>query len=111
MKSSVSSARTELAQDEKNVNYILDDKGNPIPEPNLRKWGEWFDKHDRVVKQTYFPSPWEGKDAILVSTIFLAMDHRLSGSGPPILWETMIFRGEHDQYQERYSSLEAARQG
>jgi hypothetical protein len=22
--------------------YILDDQGNPIPEPDLRRWEEWF---------------------------------------------------------------------
>lgn len=42
-----------------------------------------------------------------VSTIFLAIDHRRS-DGPPILFETMIFGGPFDQYQERCSTWEEA---
>ena len=41
---------------------------------------------------------------VSVSTIFLGLDHRYHGEGEPILWETMIFGGEHDQFQERYTS-------
>lgn len=45
-----------------------------------------------------------------VSTVFLGVDHGFAG-GPPVLWETMIFGGTHDQYQERYTSLAAAKEG
>ncbi len=44
---------------------------------------------------------------IVVSTVFLVMDHAYN-DGPPILFETMIFGGEHDQYQERYSTWDEA---
>ena len=44
---------------------------------------------------------------ICVSTVFLAVDHNC-GDGPPILWETMIFGGEHDDYQQRYSTYDDA---
>ena len=44
---------------------------------------------------------------MLVSTVFLGIDHSF-GEGPPILWETMIFDGPHDQFQERYTSKEEA---
>ena len=58
-------------------------------------------------------------DDVRVSTVFLCMDHgRLfDDDGQPIenpvpvLWETMIFGGEHDQYQERYTSHEDALAG
>jgi hypothetical protein len=45
-----------------------------------------------------------------VSTVFLALDHSFGG-GTPLLWETMIFGGKHDQFQERYSSEAQARAG
>lgn len=35
-----------------------------------------------------------------VSTMFLCFDHAF-GRGPPVLWETMIFGGPLDQYQDR----------
>lgn len=45
-----------------------------------------------------------------VSTIFLAVDHQ-TGGGPPVLFETMIFGGPHDGYQERYSTWGEAEAG
>jgi hypothetical protein len=43
--------------------------------------------------------------------VFLGIDHQLSPSGPPLLFETMVFGGEHDSYQERYSTRKQAVQG
>ncbi len=45
---------------------------------------------------------------VRVSTLFLSLDHSHVPGGVPILWETMIFGGEHHEYQERYSSYEEA---
>jgi len=42
-----------------------------------------------------------------VSTIFLSINHNWVG-GPPILWETMVFGGPSDDWQERYRSEEEA---
>ena len=47
---------------------------------------------------------------VRVSTVFLGLDHNLDG-GKPILFETMIFGGRHDGYQERYSTWEEAEKG
>ena len=47
---------------------------------------------------------------VRVSTVFLGLDHQF-GSGPPLLFETMIFGGEHNEYQERYSTWEEAEAG
>ena len=44
---------------------------------------------------------------VLVSTVFLIVDHQL-GDGPPLLFETMVFGGELDQEQERCSTWEEA---
>jgi hypothetical protein len=46
-----------------------------------------------------------------ISTVFLGLDHNFSGTGPPVLWETMIFGGLENQYQRRYDSEEAALEG
>ncbi len=44
---------------------------------------------------------------IHVSTVFLRLDHNYH-DGPPILFETMVFGGKHDQYQRRYTSWDEA---
>lgn len=77
--------------------YILNENGQPVAEPDLYKWGSWFEKRDRILKQEWIGRCW-------VSTVFLGLDHNYSEEGPPILWETMVFGGPHDQsWAERCS--------
>lgn len=44
---------------------------------------------------------------VMVSTVFLGLDHSWKGP-PPILFETKIFGGKHDEYQERCATWEEA---
>lgn len=47
-----------------------------------------------------------------VSTVFLGMDHNFfQRKNYPVVFETMVFGGEHDQYQERYTSYKKAVEG
>ena len=49
-----------------------------------------------------------------ISTVFLSMDHGLAGligDGSPVLFETMVFGGEYDDYQERYHTYDEAEEG
>lgn len=87
-----------------NDKYILDADGNPVVEPDLIKWVKSFETMDRIVKKTQL------SHGVKVSTVFLGLDHSFGGS-KPILWETMIFGGEHDGYQERYSTHDDALSG
>ena len=48
---------------------------------------------------------------VWVSTIFLSIDHNLTGVGDPVLFETMIFGGKHDGYQRRYTTYKDAKAG
>lgn len=50
----------------------------------------------------------EERNGIKTSTVFLGIDHQFFGDGPPLLFETMIFGGLHDQWQERCSTWEEA---
>lgn len=51
-------------------------------------------------------------DGVRVSTVFLSLNHAsMHDPDTPILFETMIFGGEHDQYQDRYSTWEEAERG
>ncbi len=83
--------------------YRLTDDGRPVPEPDLIAFGEAMQKHHRVALDLI--------GDVKVSTVFLGIDHRFNGAGDPILWETMIFGGEHGGYQERYTSLDDAKAG
>lgn len=84
--------------------YILEGK-TPVLEPDLMKWARWFEKNLPChVDLTELPLD------ISVSTIFLSIDRAFIGQ-KPILFETMIFGGEHDLYQERYHTWKEAEAG
>lgn len=51
-----------------------------------------------------------GDNEVKVSTIFLVLDHAWGGS-TPMLYETMIFGGEHDSDCWRYATRDAALAG
>lgn len=72
------------------------------------EWAEWwFGTADRTVKQTHFDP------TIMVSTVFLGLDHRFTGSGPPLLFETMVFgiNAENQDMMSRYSTWDDAETG
>jgi len=82
--------------------WILDAKGEPVP-AELMEWARWFETGNRILGQDKIGD-------VLVSTVFLGLDHSF-GDGPPLLWETMIFGGKHEGYQERYSTKAEAQAG
>ncbi len=77
------------------MNWILDERGTPVLEPDITKWAQWFEKAERHVAD-------EKIGESRISTVFLGLDHSF-GSGPPVLWETMVFGGKLDQDQARCS--------
>lgn len=85
--------------------YILEN--GEITEVDLMTWARWLetdkDFSKRRVSQTYIGN-------VHVSTVFLGLDHSF-GHGAPLLFETMIFGGEHDEFCMRYSTLEEAMRG
>jgi hypothetical protein len=85
--------------------YTLDENNKPVKSTSVIEAAEWLDKNPekKAVKQDYI-------DDIFISTVFLGLDHAWN-SEIPVLWETMIFGGEHDPYQERYTSYEDALEG
>lgn len=76
--------------------YILVNK-KPVAEPDVFKWAEWFEQADRKVARTKI-----GK--VTVSTVFLALKDWGADETPPLLFETMIFGGPLDGYQDRTST-------
>lgn len=94
--------------------YILDGK-TPVVEPDLKKWCVWMEAHqgEQIVRQDFVtPKDADGLlEDVYVSTVFLAFDHNVfNDSGPPLLFETMVFGGPHDQEQRRCTTWEEAEQ-
>lgn len=84
----------------KSNQYKLDGH-TPVP-CTVMEWAMWMDEHrnNRNVQTTTLP------DGTWVSTVFLGLDHSFKDDAEPVLFETMIFGGDLDQYQWRYSTWE-----
>lgn len=80
--------------------YFILVNGEVIPATAL-EWGLWFENNDnRRVAETDVGD-------VAVSTVCLGLNHAVR-SVRPIIFETMIFGGEYDESQWRYSTLEEA---
>lgn len=86
--------------------YTLDENNKPVVADSVIEAVEWLEENPerKALNQDYI-------DDVFISTVFLGLDHAWIPGGNPVLWETMIFGGEHDQYQERYTSYEDAVEG
>lgn len=78
--------------------YILKDK-LAIPCDDLITWAEWFGTADRTVARTVI-------EGIVISTVFLGLDHRV-GKGEPLLFETMIFIDQEHAESIPFQRVEA----
>ena len=85
--------------------YILNAELVPVPCDDIVAWGKWFEKADRTMASN------KTRGGVLVSTVFLGLDHGFTSAGPPVLWETMIFGGPLDEYQLRYCTYADAMAG
>jgi hypothetical protein len=82
--------------------YYVAEAGGVVRPAGLMEWAEWFETSDtaafadggRVVARDEL-----GDCSVL--TVFLGLDRNHFG-GEPILFETMVFGGEHDMLQRRY---------
>ena len=83
------------------INYYSPE-GEPI---DLDNWMKRFeDRNSKII----------GKDTIGdsdVSTVYLGLNHAWTPEVAPLIFETMIFGGEYDQWQCRWSTKERAIQG
>jgi len=69
---------------------------------------------DRIIGSDKFTV---GDKRYIVSTVDLGVNHNISGFGPPLYWETMVFKWLPDgsmgnpMFQDRYSSKSDAEIG
>lgn len=95
--------------------YVLKD-GVPIECGDVVEWSRWMQQSgEREVGVARLPHLDGG---VIVSTVFLGINHNyhglFDGNGvpeEPVLWETMIFGGPHNEWTRRYTSLEEAQVG
>lgn len=86
--------------------WVLDSERRPVRVTDVLAWGRWFEsRENRRVAHTQISK------RVRVSTVFIGIDHRHFGDGPPLLFETMVFGGPHDQEMWRYSSWDDAETG
>lgn len=86
--------------------WILDGH-TPRPARTLMEWAHFYeDFSKRIVKHDEVGN-------ILVSTVFLGLDHNYFGKGPPLLFETMLLSKTTStgNYQERYATWDEAEKG
>lgn len=85
--------------------FIL--KGKKVVPVTTLEWAKWLQNNDRAIKQEELPNGY------WVSTVFLGLDHSLSG-GKPLVFETMVFptKGNYlDRDMDRYSTYKEAEAG
>ena len=89
--------------------------GKPVRCDDLAVWAQWYEANSRIVERTEIGDEETGGETVTISTVFLAMDHNM-GFGDrldprPVLYETLIFGGEHDNEMWRYCTREEAKRG
>lgn len=94
--------------------YVLIDR-RVVATTDMMQWARWArwmelsrrDNSSRVAETTI--------GDFWISTVFLGLDHRFSGNGPPIVFETMVFshKGDcaSDENMARYCTFEEAQRG
>lgn len=90
-----------------NLYWVLE--GRETKTADLSTWATFFnDDSARTVGREVMPG--EGDSHITVSTVFLGIDHNW-GDGRPLLFETMIFGGPHNESMWRYTTYDEAEAG
>jgi hypothetical protein len=86
--------------------YILNADHSVRETHCVHEWGRFLENiTNRLVDWTQVNSECH------VSTIFIGLDHRFAGDGPPILFESLVFGGPCDGDGRRYSSWDDAETG
>ena len=86
------------------MDFYFDREGNPI------SIEEWMAKHEKTGGSISEQILRTERGDVLVSTVFTGLN--MAPLNPrPMIYETMIFGGEHDQSQWRYSTEDEAKAG
>jgi hypothetical protein len=87
--------------------YVFDlETGLPVKAESMEEYNAFIEVN-RLLDQTELATCW-------ISTVFLGLDHRLSDSGPPLVFETMVFPSRRNLSEidaDRYTTREEALAG
>ncbi|MCC8445489.1 hypothetical protein [Xanthomonas translucens] len=83
--------------------YKLDGR-RAVPCESVVQWSAWFAVADRRVAETWI-------DDILISTVFLGLDHNFFPGADPALFETMVFAEDTTHQMRRYFIWEESEAG
>lgn len=81
--------------------YWILENGVPIT-VDMLTWALQFNSTERTIRQHFV-----GRKTF-VSTVFLGLNHNFYDSGPPLLFESMVFGGKLTDTQLRYPTTAAA---
>lgn len=85
--------------------YVLNDDKTVSPVEDIRTWAARLSLEDDSKRRVAFT---DINEDVMVSTVFLGIDHNFFGDGPPILFETMVFGGKFNQHLWRCSTFAEA---
>jgi len=84
--------------------FVLNDRGEPMPELDVDVWARWFEAADRSVARTVV-SP-----QVVILTVFRGFDEPTEGKAP-LLFESRVFGGVLDGEEVLYATRANALEG
>lgn len=76
----------------------------------FEEWLVWMQEYEKTGKDWRRVAIHE-HNGVMVSTVFLSLDHGFNDTGPPALFETMVFVDGEDRGCERYCTWDEAIMG
>jgi hypothetical protein len=90
------------------LHYVLDAESR-VRRAELMEWARWFEAN--AVNGTRLVGLTEITSQVRVSTVFIGINSRYFGKGPPLVFETLVFGGPMDGEQWKYASWDDAETG
>jgi hypothetical protein len=84
--------------------YMLTKDRKVIMTEDVLEWAAWFETFNRFIDESRIGD-------VRVSTVFIGLDYSFGEDSAPLIFETMIFGGKNNHYQERYTNYDDARAG
>lgn len=80
-----------------NIKHYILTPEKEVVEASAMEWAIWLEKagNDRIVARDHVGTHF-------VSTVFLGLDHNWSEEGPPLVFETMVFKDEDMSGEEQW---------
>jgi hypothetical protein len=78
--------------------FVLNDRGEPVPERDLEAWTRWFERADRSIARTALGP------GVTVLTTFRGVAQTDESGVPDALFETRVFGGLLDGEEQRHAT-------